>query len=69
MYSQRGRWEQEENGAMQEVRMQGYVFPTRTLGTRGTNAKIIDELLAQTVLRKEPFAEVVPLGRVVEQQC
>jgi len=32
-------------------------------------AKLIDELLAKTVLSKKPFLEVVPSGRFVEQQC
>ena len=45
------------------------IFGTVGFFKMGNNAKIVDELLAQTVLRKEPFVEVVPSGRFVEQQC
>jgi len=45
------------------------IFGTIGFFKMGNNAKIIDELLAQTILKKEPFAEVVPSGRFVEQQC
>ena len=36
-------------------------------GAFGRDGKIVDELLAQTVLRKEPFVEIVPSGWFVEQ--
>lgn len=45
------------------------IFGTIGFFKMGNNAKIIDNLLAQTILRKEPFVEVVPSGRFVEQQC
>jgi hypothetical protein len=45
------------------------IFGTIGFFKIGNNAKIIDELLAQTVLKREPSMEVVPSGRLVEQQC
>jgi retron-type reverse transcriptase len=45
------------------------IFGTIGFFKMGNNAKIIDELLAQTVLSKKPYLEVVPSGRFVEQQC
>jgi hypothetical protein len=45
------------------------IFGTIGFFKMGNNAKLIDELLAQTVLSKKPFVEVVPSGRFVEQQC
>lgn len=55
------------NATLQEVK--NSIFGTIGFFKLGNNAKMIDELLSQTVLRKEPFVEVVPSGRVVEQQC
>ncbi len=45
------------------------IFGTIGFFKIGYNAKMIDELLAQTVLKREPSVEVVPSGRLVEQQC
>ncbi len=43
------------------------IFGTVGFFKLGNNGKITDELLAQTVLRKEPFVEIVSSGRLVEQ--
>ena len=51
------------------ARAKNSIFGTIGFFKVGNNAKMIDELLAQTVLKKKPFLEVVPSGRFVEQQC